>query len=73
MKHIKGSSTIDAIDHDGKTLTVHFHGGSVYDFVNFPDELHTKWMEHIDAGGSAGKWFHQNIKPHYEGKKRESQ
>jgi len=71
MRKIENSSTIDAIDHDGKTLTVHFKGGSIYDYPDFPQHLHDKWLAAHEAGESAGKWFHRNIKPHYEGRKRE--
>jgi len=73
MKEIEGSSNIEAIGHDGDTLSIRFKGGAVYDYMNFPADMHTKWMEHIDAGGSAGGWFHKHIKlSDYVGKKRET-
>ena len=73
MKDIVGSSNIKAIDHKDGTLTVHFHNGTAYDYVNFPAALHDKWMEAYESGESVGSFFHKHIKPHYEGKKREAQ
>ena len=74
MRKIENSSNIEFVDHDGKTLTVHFKGGKVYDYPDFPSDLHAKWMDHIDAGGSAGGWFHKHVKlSDYVGKKREAQ
>ncbi len=73
MKEIEGSSNIEAIGHENGILTVRFCGGATYDYPDFPAELHAKWLEHHESGGSVGKWFHQNVKPHYEGRKREPQ
>lgn len=73
MKDITGSSNIQAIGHENGTLTIRFKGGSVYDYSDFPADLHEKWIAAHDAGESVGKFFHQHIKPNYVGKKRETQ
>lgn len=73
MKVISNSSNIEAIGHKNGTLSVRFKGGKIYDYSNFPEELHTKWMAAHLAGESVGSFFHHHIKPHYEGKKREPQ
>jgi hypothetical protein len=73
MKDITGSSNIEAIGHENGTLSVRFKGGAVYDYSDFPADLHSQWMVAHDAGESVGSFFHKHIKPHYEGKKREAQ
>jgi KTSC domain len=73
MKNITGSSNIEAFGHEGNTLSVRFRGGAVYDFHDFPAHLHDKWLEAYKNGESVGQFFHRNIKPHFEGKKREAQ
>jgi hypothetical protein len=61
MTEIK-SSTIAAVDHDGKQLTVKFKSGATYDYPDVPKELHDRMMAAHDAGESIGKFFHEHIK-----------
>jgi hypothetical protein len=72
MKMIEGSSNIEAISHENGTLSVRFKGGATYDYMNFPASLHDKWMEAYESGESVGSFFHEHIKPHFEGQKRET-
>jgi hypothetical protein len=71
MKEIKNSSNIEAVGHDGKTLSVRFKGGAHYDYADFPSDLHDEWMKAHEAGESAGKFFHAKIKNAFKGVKRE--
>jgi hypothetical protein len=71
MKEIKGSSNIEAIGHENGVLSVRFRGGAVYDYPDFPADLHAEWMDVHDKGESVGKFFHARIKNRYTGKKRE--
>jgi KTSC domain len=73
MKDITGSSTIEAIGHEDGKLSVRFKGGAVYDYEDFPANLHLSWIAAHENGESAGKFFHRWVKPFYEGKKRETQ
>ena len=66
------SSTIDAIDHDGKQLTVWFKNGGIYDYPDVPKDLHDKMMAAHEAGESVGKFFHEHVKKAgFQHKKRE--
>jgi hypothetical protein len=61
MTEIK-SSTIAAVDHDGKQLTVKFRSGATYDYPDVPKELHDRMMAAHDAGESIGKFFYEHVK-----------
>ncbi len=56
------SSTIEAVDHDGRQLTVQFKNGGTYDYPDVPKELHNRMMAAHDAGESIGKFFHEHVK-----------
>lgn len=62
---IKASSNIAAVGHDGSALYVQFHGGGLYRYPTAGADLHQAFL----AAESAGKYFHQNIKPHHKGEK----
>lgn len=56
------STAIEHVDHDGEALLVTFRGGREYRYPS-------AGAEHVDgmAGAeSAGRYFHEQIKPHYE-------
>jgi hypothetical protein len=73
MKEIERSSNIEAFGHENGVLSVRFKGGGIYDYPDFPADLYSKWVDHIDAGNSAGSWFHKHVKlSNYVGKRRES-
>lgn len=61
MKPVQ-SSTIAAVGHDGKQLTVQFKNGGTYDYPDVPIELHDRMMAAHDAGESIGKFFHAHVK-----------
>lgn len=61
MKPVK-SSTIAAVDHDGKRMTVQFHNGGIYDYPDVPKQLYDRMVSAHDGGESIGKFFHANVK-----------
>lgn len=73
MKEVKNSSNIEAFEHKDGTLSVRFKGGAVYDYSDFPAELHAKMDKAHEDGESVGKFFHAHIRHHYTGKKREEE
>lgn len=73
MKEVKHSSNIEAHDHKDGTLTIRFKGGSTYDYPDFPADLYAKLDKAHEDGESVGKFFHQKIRNHFTGKKRETE
>lgn len=59
------SSVIQGISHDPETdtLTIHFHQGRKYTFVGVPENV----VEQLIESESPGRFFHQGIKPYYDG------
>ena len=66
MKHHKfeGSTSIASVRHDSKekVLTVSFHSGSSYDFVNVPNEI----FHNMIKAESAGKFYHANVRGKFD-------
>ncbi len=52
------SSNIRAIGYESQTLEVEFLNGSVYQYFDVPEHIHTEMM----GAGSKGKYFSSNIK-----------
>ncbi len=69
MKEIKHSSNIEAVGHEGGTLTIKFRNGGIYDYPDFPAELHDKFVN----AESCGKFFQGHIRGKYMGTKRETE
>lgn len=68
------SSTIAAVHHDGKQLTVRFKNGGTYDYPDVPQHLYDRMMAAHDGGESVGKFFHTHIKTAgFQHKKREDE
>lgn len=66
------SSTISAVHHDGKQMTVRFKNGGAYDYPDVPKHLYDRMMAAHGAGESIGKFFHAHIKmAGFKHKKRE--
>jgi len=51
----------DSID-DIWSMTVKINGGSEMVYEDFPKETYEDWRDHCVNGGSAGKWYHANLK-----------
>lgn len=56
----KGSSNLAeaSYDPDTETLRIEFQDGSEYDYFNVPNRTYTS----LTLAGSAGEYFHRNIK-----------
>jgi lysyl-tRNA synthetase class 2 len=55
------SSNLRAVGHDGRTLTIEFHGGRIYEYDGVPRE---EFLGLLQAG-SPGGYFHAHIKDRY--------
>lgn len=55
------SSAIRAMGYDGRTLTVEFHTGRVYDHPNVPYEV----FEELMQAPSKGRYYTRNIRGKY--------
>lgn len=60
------SSNLAAVGHQGDTLRVEFHDGSVYDYSGVPEDLFIEMLE----SKSAGKFLHSRIKPEFKSTRR---
>jgi sorbitol-specific phosphotransferase system component IIA len=58
LHNLTNSSSINAIDHDGDSLIIHFASGGTYKYSDCPVIHH----EALKNAASAGKYFHQNIR-----------
>jgi hypothetical protein len=72
MKEVK-SSNIEAIHHEGTTLSVRFKGGGIWDYADVPAGVHAEMLARHERGESVGQFFHQHVKCRYEAKKREQE
>ena len=52
-----------------KVLLVRFKTGAEYAYYEVPAEKWTEMLSIAEARQSVGKWFHTNIRPHFEAKK----
>jgi hypothetical protein len=66
------SSNLEAVHHEGSTLSIRFKGGAVWDYQDVPKELHDRMMAAHDAGDSIGRFFHANIRHQFKATKRET-
>ncbi|GAA1196053.1 hypothetical protein F4556_003677 [Kitasatospora gansuensis] len=55
------SSCLRSVGHQGTTLELEFHSGSVYRYLGVPPEVHRSLL----AAPSLGRHFHQHIRDHY--------
>ncbi len=70
MKEVK-SSNLEAVHHEGSTLSIRFKGGAIWDYQHVPTDLHVKMMEAHDKGESIGKFFHAHIRNKFAATKRD--
>jgi hypothetical protein len=61
------SSNIDAVDHDGKTLTVRFKSGSTWRYDSVPEPVFRRML----SADSIGRYFAKHIRGSYEGTRHE--
>ena len=61
------SSSISKIkfDHFSRILNVTFKTGKTYAYLGVPADLVDKMLEIKEAGDSAGKFFHKNIRSEF--------
>lgn len=62
-QEIQSSDLIQGLSHEDDTLTVHFKNGRVYSFEGVPENVVDQMVE----AESAGRFFHQWVKPYYSG------
>ncbi|KQV15387.1 MULTISPECIES: KTSC domain-containing protein [unclassified Kitasatospora] len=55
------SSCLRSVGHQGTTLELEFHSGSVYRYPGVPPEVHRSLL----AAPSLGRYFHEHIRDHY--------
>lgn len=65
------SSVLSAADYDeaNQTLTLNFHNGTSYTYVNVPRET----FRDLTLAESAGQFFQNAIRPHFQGTKVEEE
>lgn len=56
------SQCLRSVGHQGTTLELEFHSGSVYRYLDVPPEIHRSLL----AAPSLGRFFHREIRDHYD-------
>ncbi|WP_405018414.1 KTSC domain-containing protein [Kitasatospora sp. NBC_00070] len=55
------SSCLRSVGHQGTTLELEFHSGSVYRYLDVPPEVHRELL----AAPSLGRYFHRAVRDRY--------
>ena len=62
--NIPNSSNLKSASYDEATkiMIVNFQNGTSYRYANVPEELWSRFETTVNENGSAGKFFHANIR-----------
>ena len=66
VMHKVASTNIAAIGHEGSTMVVQFHNGSVFHYAG----VNQVKFDAVRSAKSVGSAFHKHVKAHHAGKKQ---